>query len=98
MTQAKAELALPATTADPGADPSALDSIDSIPLTLSFSLGSCEKSFADLAHLQPGYILPLPPEFDQRQVAILANGKKIGLGELIVVGDRLAVQIDQWKV
>jgi type III secretion system YscQ/HrcQ family protein len=98
MTQAKAELALPATTADLGADPSALDSVDSIPLTLSFSLGSCEKSFADIAQLQPGYILPLPPEFDQRQVAILANGKKIGLGELIVVGDRLAVQIDKWKV
>lgn len=98
MTQPKAALASPDTAADPGFDPAALESVDSIPLTLSFSLGSCEKSFADIAQLQPGYILPLPPEFDQRQVAILANGKKIGLGELIVVGDRLAVQIDKWKV
>ncbi len=98
MTQAKADLAPPDIAADLGVDSAALDSVDSIPLTLSFSLGSCAKSFADIAQLQPGYILPLPPEFDQRQVAILANGKKIGLGELIVVGDRLAVQIDQWKV
>ena len=78
--------------------PAVLEEIDSIPITLSFSLGTCEKTFSDIAQLQPGYVLPLPADFDQRHVAILANGRKIGSGELIVVGDRLAVQIDKWQV
>jgi flagellar motor switch/type III secretory pathway protein FliN len=98
MSKPQAEFIPPFATPTESADPAALETLDNIPVTLSFSLGTCEKSFADLVHLQPGYVMPLPPEFDQRQVAVLANGKKIGHGELIVVGDRLAVQIDQWQV
>ncbi len=89
------------TSVIPGAlmqDGSVLEDVDNIPVTISFSLGSYEKNFSEVMQLRPGYVLPLPAEFDHRQVAIIVNGKMIGSGELIVVGDRLAVQIEQWQV
>ena len=67
----------------------------SIPVRLSFSLGTLRTTVGDVAALRPGSLLELkrgmPPE-----VTIEANGMAIGSGELVDLDGRLAVEITQW--
>lgn len=67
----------------------------SIPVRLSFSLGTLGATVGELAALRPGSLLELkrgmPPE-----VTIEANGCTIGSGELVDLDGRLAVEITRW--
>lgn len=66
--------------------------LDDVPVTLSFELGSLELTLADLRTLAPGCVLDVagasPP-----LVAICAGRRRIGLGELVDLGGRLAVEV-----
>lgn len=81
----------PATAgAAPDASPPAFD-IDALPVTLEFVLQDERVTVAQLARCHPGLVLPLrgvPGE-----VTIRANGQPFGIGELIQVGDQLAVEV-----
>lgn len=83
-----------ASASDSAAVPSSIDR-DSIPVRLSFSLGTLRTTVGDVAALSPGSLLELrrgmPPE-----VTIEANGMTIGRGELVDLDGRLAVEITQW--
>lgn len=66
-----------------------------IPVRLTFSLGALSLTVGDIAALRRGSLLELehglPPA-----VKIEANGLPVGMGELVDLDGRLAVEITQW--
>ncbi len=70
--------------------------IDEIPILMEFQVGQAQISFAELSRLQPGYIFE--PGVDlEKPVTIKANGKAIGLGQLVTIGDRVGVRVLQFN-
>lgn len=69
-----------------------LKSIDTIPITLSFLLASKVLPIEQIEKLAPGQQLILPDNAS-RHIILVANGVAIAEGELIKVGERLAVEI-----
>jgi type III secretion protein Q len=74
-------------------DPKASGAADSIPVSLDFDLGNLALSLGELAALKPGYVFELPGSLEKLRVVIRANGTRVGLGELVAVGDVLGVQL-----
>src|SRR5262249_52384648 len=69
-----------------------LAALNELPVRLVFELGRLELTLAELEVLGPGHVFALGR--DQHQpVDILANGKRIGLGEIVAVGDALGVRV-----
>jgi type III secretion protein Q len=66
--------------------------LDDIPVKLLFELGRIELSLAEIRHLAPGALLPLQRPLEDG-VDILANGRRIGRGSLIQIGDGLGIRI-----
>jgi type III secretion protein Q len=72
--------------------PTALDvgedvSLDDLPVRLVFEVGRFEVPLARLQNMGPGFVLPLTPDLERGEVRILANGRSIGRGELVRLGD-----------
>jgi type III secretion protein Q len=65
---------------------------DDIPVKLLFELGRIELSLADIRQLAPGAIVPISRPLED-SVDILANGRRIGRGSLVQIGDSLGVRI-----
>jgi len=63
---------------------------------VQFELGRLEVALSDLAQLQPGYVFALPAHLEGANVAIRANGREVGRGELVAVGDTLGVRLRSW--
>lgn len=70
--------------------PPAFD-IDALPVTLEFVLHDERVTVAQLAGCHPGMVLPLRGA--PGEVTIRANGQPFGRGELIQVGEQLAVEV-----
>ena len=68
----------------------------SLPVQLDFELGRLELSVGELAALQPGYVFALPANLEGANVAVRANGRSVGRGELVAVGDTLGVRLLSW--
>ncbi|MBJ7575618.1 type III secretion system cytoplasmic ring protein SctQ [Luteimonas sp. MC1828] len=68
-----------------------------LPVRLEFELGRTELSVGELADLQPGYVFPLATALEGANVAIRANGRDVGRGELVAVGDTLGVRLVSWS-
>ncbi|KVC71751.1 type III secretion system cytoplasmic ring protein SctQ [Burkholderia ubonensis] len=66
--------------------------VAALPVKLECVLQHTELSVADVAQLHAGAILPLEPDAE-RHVTLYANGRCLAQGELIQVGERLAVEI-----
>ncbi|EDT05160.1 type III secretion system apparatus protein YscQ/HrcQ [Burkholderia ambifaria IOP40-10] len=66
--------------------------VDALPVKLEFAFRQRELTVADVARLHPGAVLPLDAGAEH-EVKIYANGRYLALGELIQVGERLAVEI-----
>jgi type III secretion protein Q len=66
--------------------------LDDIPVKLLFELGRIELSFAEIRQLAPGALLPLRRPLED-SVDILANGRRIGRGDLVQIGDSLGIRI-----
>jgi type III secretion protein Q len=67
------------------------DVLDDLQVTLVFELGRREIDLATLRTLAPGYVFPLNRD-PEAPVDILANGRRIGRGEIVRVGDTLGVR------
>lgn len=67
-----------------------------LPVQVQFELGRLEVALSDLAQLQPGYVFALPAHLEGANVAIRANGREVGRGELVAVGDTLGVRLRSW--
>ncbi len=74
-------------------DPESSAALGSVPVTLDFEVGSLCVPIGELATLKPGHILQLPARLEEARVLIRANGTRVGRGELVAVGDNLAVQL-----
>lgn len=66
--------------------------IDLLPVRLMFQAGQIELPVGELDRLAPGMIVPLERTVEDG-VDIIANGRLIGRGGLVKVGDRLAVRV-----
>jgi type III secretion system YscQ/HrcQ family protein len=83
------------TTSTPNAaDVTASDALDAMPITLEFHLGRVSVPLSDLpAALSPGYVIELGRTLDEHAVTVRASGRMLARGELIQVGEQLAVRI-----
>lgn len=66
--------------------------LDDIPVKLLFELGRVELSLAEVRQLAPGAVIPLS-RLVEESVDISANGRRIGRGSLVRIGDNLGVRI-----
>ena len=70
--------------------------LDSVPILLEFHLGTLCLPFGDLGEtLVAGHVFELGQTLGPQTVSIRANGVAVARGELIQVGDALAVRVDQ---
>lgn len=82
---------------EPDAAPAAADPARSLPVQVEFELGRTEMSVGELADLQPGYVFTLGAVVEGNNVVIRANGRAVGRGELVAVGDTLGVRLLSWS-
>jgi type III secretion protein Q len=66
--------------------------LDELPLRIVFEVGRLELSLGDIRQMAPGTVLPLVRPFDEA-LDIVANGRRIGRGEIVRVGDSLGVRV-----
>ena len=66
--------------------------LDDLPVRLVFEVGRVELSLGELQRLAPGALVPLarPPD---EPLDIMANGRRLGRGTLVQIGDSLGVRI-----
>ena len=66
--------------------------LDDLPIKLVFEVGRCDMTLGAVRALGPGHVFAL--ERDPAQsVDIVANGRRIGTGQLVRVGERLGVRV-----
>ncbi len=68
--------------------------IDDIPVTMTFEVGRKDITVRDLGDLQEGSVISFPGE-DTKEVCLVINGKEIGWGTLVRVGDDIGVKIER---
>jgi type III secretion protein Q len=66
--------------------------LDDIPVKLLFELGRVELSLAEVRQLAPGALIAMPRLLEE-SVDISANGRRIGRGSLVRIGNNLGVRI-----
>jgi type III secretion protein Q len=66
--------------------------LEELPVRLVFELGRIEMTLGEIRRLAPGTILPLARPRDDA-LDIVANGRRIGRGTLIEIGDSLGVRV-----
>ena len=76
----------------PQPDVAQATNFDDIPVKLLFELGRIELSLAEIRRLAPGAIVPVSRPLED-SVDILANGRRIGRGSLVQIGDSLGIRI-----
>lgn len=67
-------------------------SLQNLQVTLLFELARQTATLRDIQSLVPGHVVELGPLAEQR-VSVLANGARIGEGEIVRVGDAVAVRL-----
>ncbi len=63
-----------------------------LPVQVVFQAGQLEMSLSELDRLAPGVVLPLDRPVEEA-LDIVVNGKRIGRGGFVKVGDTLAVRV-----
>jgi len=83
-----------ATPAPPTASPI---QVNDLPVQLLFEVGQVDLTVGQLRTLGEGYTFALPATPD-RFVTVRANGREIGRGELVDLGDKLGVRLSSWNL
>lgn len=66
--------------------------LEDLPVTLVFELGRTLLPMGEIKRLGPGMIVPLA-ELKNETVDIIANGKRVGRGEIVRIGESLGVRV-----
>lgn len=83
----------PMTGSAESATPQSLDSpLDDLPLKLVCQVGSVELSLAQLRELGTGSLVQLTPQLHDG-VDLMVNGRRVGQGQLVKIGDGLGVRL-----
>lgn len=69
-------------------------SVGEVPVHLVFELGRTEIPLSELEALQAGYVFELGKPLSQ-SVDILANGHRVGTGELVRLGETIGVRVSR---
>ncbi|MEG0371064.1 MAG: flagellar motor switch phosphatase FliY [Clostridium sp.] len=69
-----------------------IDLILDVPLEISVVLGRCKKTIQDILDLGNGSLIELD-KLTEEPVEILVNGKKVALGEVVVIDENFGVRI-----
>ncbi len=69
--------------------------VDQLELTLTFELARKAVTLSELSEVTQGHVFTFRDHANPCSVRILANGKAIGRGELVQVGDHIAVQVTE---
>lgn len=79
--------------APPHADQALEEStLDELPVALAFELGRTAMPLGEVRQLAPGAIVPLV-NVTKEMVDIIANGKRVGRGEIVRIGESLGVRV-----
>lgn len=70
-----------------------IHTLDDLPVNLSFQLATKVVTLAELQTIQPGYIFKLFQPLENLHATLLANGKPIGTGALVNIGNCLGIQL-----
>lgn len=78
----------------PGREPATGEALDTdvLPVQLVFLAGETEVALRDLKQIAPGYLFDLGRPVD-RHVEVRANGRRIGIGELVEIDGRVGVRL-----
>ncbi|WP_163266874.1 type III secretion system cytoplasmic ring protein SctQ [Chelativorans alearense] len=76
----------------PGAAAIEDSDLEDLPVTLVFELARVGMSLKEISALSPGAVVKVADVADQ-SVDLLANGKRIGRGEIVRIGEGLGVQV-----
>lgn len=79
-------------TADDAAAAAPDTDLDGLPVRLMFELGRVELSLGEIRRLAPGAVVPLARPRDEA-LDIVANGRRIGRGSIVAIGDSLGVRV-----
>ena len=77
-------------------DAAGSDPLAQLPLRIDFTLGEVSIPLAQLSTLAPGYVFALADNIEHARIGIRANGRRIGHGRLVAIGDTLGVQLEGW--
>lgn len=66
--------------------------LDGVPVALTFELGRTMLPLGDIRQLAPGAIVSLPGH-ERETVDMIANGKRIGQGEIVRIGESVGVRV-----
>jgi len=77
---------------DKSHDDVAKSSLDDLPVKLVFELGRIDLSLGEIRKLGPGAIVPLLRPVEE-SLDVIANGRRIGRGTLVQIGDSLGVRL-----
>lgn len=66
--------------------------LDELPVALAFEVGRTAMPLGEVRQLAPGAIVPLA-DVAEATVDILANGRRVGRGEIVRIGESLGVRI-----
>lgn len=72
------------------------DPFDSIELPLTFELGEQTLTLGELGSIAPGYVFRLPQTVSETSIAIRLNGRVVGNGQLVALGDALGVRVTRF--
>jgi type III secretion protein Q len=70
----------------------AKSSLDDLPVRLVFELGRLELSLREVRNLAPGAVVPLVRPVED-SLDVIANGRRIGRGTLVQIGDSVGVRL-----
>jgi type III secretion protein Q len=68
--------------------------LSQLPIRVVFELGRLDLPLAEIRGLAPGHLLPLARP-SESAVDIVANGRKLGYGSLIKIGDSIGVRVER---
>ncbi len=71
--------------------------VDELPVAVAFDVGQLDLTVGQLRTIGAGYMFTLPAE-PSRLVTLRANGREIGHGELVELGDKIGVRIVDWSL
>lgn len=84
--------------ADTETQTTTVDPLAELPMRIDFTLGETLVPLGKLSAFEPGYVFDLANDLENARVGIRANGKSIGHGRLVAIGDTLGVQLEGWEV
>ena len=65
-----------------------------LPVRVVLELGRLDLPLAEIRRFTPGHLLPLARP-SESAVDIVANGRKLGYGSLVKIGDSIGVRVER---